>query len=114
MTALTARPRPITEAQWQEQVTKLAETLGYLWVHFRPAQTAHGWRTPVQGALGKGWPDLVLVHPRHGRVVFAELKREGETLSTEQTAVLLALSDAGADVHVWWPRDLERVAEVLR
>jgi hypothetical protein len=102
------------ESEWMEQVTDLATIRGWLFVHFRPAETSHGWRTPVQGPLGKGWPDLVLVREKDQRIIFAELKA-GKTshLSPEQEAVLNVLGRAGQEIHVWFPVDLERVAEVL-
>jgi hypothetical protein len=50
----------ITEAEFLAQVLQLAKLCGWLTAHFRPAKTAHGWRTAVQGD-GAGWPDLVLL-----------------------------------------------------
>lgn len=93
------------------QVVQLAEILGWSWVHFRPAQTARGWRTPVSGTLGKGWPDLVLA--KRGRVVFAELKSDAGRLDDAQTAVLDTLREAGAEVFVWRPRDWDGIVEAL-
>lgn len=101
----------ITEADWMRQVTDLATILGWSWAHFRPARTAHGWRTPVSGPLGAGWPDLVLVRDR--RLIFAELKRERRTTRPDQTFVLSLLADA-AETYVWVPDDLAEVAEILR
>lgn len=100
------------EAEWLTQVTELAEILGWSWVHFRPAKTRHGWRAPVSGPLGKGWPDLTLVHPRHG-IVFAELKGSGGRLDPDQIAVHATLREAGAIVYVWWPEDLTEAQEAL-
>ena len=44
----------MTEREFQQQVTDLAELYGWAWAHFRPAQPTKGWRTPVSGPLGKG------------------------------------------------------------
>jgi hypothetical protein len=41
----------MSEADLLAQVTELAELYGWQWVHFRPARTVHGWRTPVSGPL---------------------------------------------------------------
>ena len=101
----------MTEAEWLGQVTELAEMLSWSWVHFRPARTAHGWRTPVSGPLGAGWPDLTLV--RGDRIVFAELKVEGKRPTVDQVFVLSIL-DVAAEAHVWTPADLDDVAKVLR
>lgn len=94
----------------------LATVLGWEHASFRPAQTSHGWRTPVTGELGKGWPDLTLVRARDRRLVFAELKADDGVLSPDQEHVLESLRSlaggfggAGArvDVVVWRPRDLD-------
>jgi hypothetical protein len=103
----------ITEAEFLGQVIALAELLGYHAAHFRPALTSRGWRTPVQGSLGKGFPDLVLVSARRRRVVFAELKRDKAHLSDEQVTVLEVLRLAGAEVHVWRPKDWDEIAAIL-
>lgn len=109
----TAAPA-ITETAFLAQVLELAALLGYEGAHFRPALTGRGWRTPVQGSLGKGWPDLVLVRPRDRRVVFAELKSDEGRITPEQERVLGVLETAGATVYVWRPRDSDRITEILR
>ena len=92
------------------QVTDLADLLGWRWVHFRPARTDKGWRTPVQGPMGAGWPDLVLVRDR---VVIAELKTDTGRVRPEQQETLRALLQAGAEAWIWRPRDWEHVRAVL-
>lgn len=97
----------ISEAQLQRDVIDLAHVLGWRVAHFRTArvQRANGsisYQTPVQ-ADGAGWPDLVLCRER--RLIFAELKSRRGTLSPEQEAWLGHLRAAGAEVHVWKPRD---------
>lgn len=104
----------LTETQFLLQVVELAALFGFASVHFRPAQTSHGWRTPVQGPLGKGWPDLTLVRERDGRLIFAEIKDAKGKLSPEQQAVLAALRTTPAEVYLWRPADIDRIAEVLR
>lgn len=93
------------------QVTELAELLGWTWAHFRPARTEHGWRTPVSGPLGAGFPDLVMV--RRDRLLMVELKAHDGRLTPAQRDVLELLRPA-TEVHVWRPADLPLVAEVLR
>ena len=123
MTQAIATLPPTTETEWMRQVTDLAELFGWSWAHFRPAQTARGWRTSVSGPLGAGFPDLVLVRPGRflgqpgetpGRVLFIELKRHGGRLTPDQLRVGEALLTAGAEWHAWWPEDLGRAMEVLR
>ena len=91
----------MTEAELQASVVECARLFGWRVAHFRPARTAHGWRTPV-AADGAGFPDLVLVRDR---VVFRELKAADGRLRPEQATWLDALRVAGADAAVWTPGD---------
>lgn len=91
----------MTEAELQEAVVELAHLFGWRVAHFRPARTAHGWRTPV-AADGAGWPDLTLVRER---VVFAELKGDRGALRPDQIIWQRALAEAGAEHYVWRPKD---------
>jgi hypothetical protein len=101
------------ERDLQDQITELAETwLGWRWVHFRPARTKHGWRTPVSGPLGLGWPDLILV--RDSRIIAAELKSSTGVVSEAQADVLATLGLAGVEVYLWRPADWDSIVEVLR
>lgn len=102
----------MTEAELQANIVEMAEQwLGYTWVHFRPARTEHGWRTPVSGPLGKGWPDLILV--RGARIVAAELKSDSGKVAPEQEYVLGVLAAAGVETHVWRPKDWDSIVEAL-
>ena len=104
----------MTETQFLSQVLDLAALTGWSAAHFRPALTARGWRTPVQGNLGAGFPDLVLAHPTRRRLLFVELKSDVGKLSPGQADVLACLAAAGATTHVWRPRDFDAIAEILR
>lgn len=130
------RWRTVKEAELQRQITDLASVLGWSWVHFRAGMRANGrWEVAVEGPLGKGWPDLVLVRERDRRLIFAELKRELEQPTEDQVAVLGLLTQLQYWVHrsvdgqevgprtevfVWRPSDLaepivtSRIYEVLR
>jgi hypothetical protein len=94
----------LTEEDFQVEVIQTAHASGWKAAHFRPALTARGFRTPVTGD-GAGFPDLVLVHPRHG-VIFVELKTERGTISAEQLAWQHRLQVAGARAYIWRPHDL--------
>jgi VRR-NUC domain len=115
-----ARADGLTEAEFQRQVVDLAAVCGWLHVHFRPAQTSKGWRTPVSGPLGKGFPDLMLIRERDRRLIFAELKRDGAKTTPDQDRVLasldwLALGDGKRlEVYVWHPADFDKIVAVLR
>jgi hypothetical protein len=81
-------------------VIDLARLLGWRVAHFRPARGPKGWRLQVSGD-GAGFPDLVLVHPRHG-VRFRELKSGKARLSPKQAAWIDGLQAAGADAGTWY------------
>lgn len=102
----------MTERDLERGVLDIARLYGWRVVHFRPARTVTGWRTPV-AADGIGWPDLFMV--RGSRIVGAELKSDAGKLTRYQTAWLEALGDAGVETHVWRPSDYpEAIAETLR
>lgn len=94
----------LTEAQWQRQVTDLADAYGWLWYH--------PWLSVKSRA---GWPDLFLCHPRHGALAI-ELKTENRTrskLSPEQIEWLWVLNAAGIRAICARPSDLEAVRRLL-
>ena len=97
----------MSEAELQSAVIECAQLLGWKVAHFRAAQTAQGWLTPVQ-ADGKGFPDLVLIHSGHHKVLFVELKAKAGRLSVEQQDWLHRLLTASCShlgVEVWRPDD---------
>lgn len=77
----------LSEAEFQKQVIDLAKLYGWRIMHARPARTAKGWRTPLQGH--KGFPDLVLA--RVGYTIIAELKTDKAWLDPEQREWLIDL-----------------------
>ena len=100
----------MTEKEWQARVVDLAKVMGWRFAHFRPAQTARGWRTAMEGM--PGFPDLVLV--RAGRVIFAELKAGKNKPGPEQVEWINQLAAVpGVDAYVWWPQDWDQVVEAL-
>jgi len=101
----------ITEAEFQRQLIDLASMLGWSWGHFRPAKTNRGWRVPVSGPLGAGWPDLVLV--REDRLIFAELKRSRKHPPSPDQRFVLELLKGVAETYLWTPDDLDEIARVL-
>lgn len=71
----------MTEAELQQLLTDAAEMHGWLVFHDNDS------RRNVAG-----FPDLVLVHGRHGRVLFLELKSETGRVRPEQHVWMDALS----------------------
>jgi hypothetical protein len=95
------------EAAFQSWVMSLATRLGWMVCHYRPAIVRGGrYVTPIQGHAGA--PDLILA--KGGRVILAELKRNGQHPSTPQRVWLAALGDYG---RVWRPKDAQAVYDEL-
>lgn len=98
-----------SEASWQTWVIDEAHRLGWWVVHFRPARTIAGWRTPVEGD-GTGWVDLTIVRER---VIFAELKSQRGQLSPAERTWRDRLAAAGAEWHLWRPADRPEITATL-
>jgi hypothetical protein len=95
----------VSERELQDAVIEIAQMLGWRVAHFRPAKTAQGWRTAVQGD-GVGYPDITMT--RNGFLIFAELKSQKGKLGPSQQEwldALTAVSVAEDRVHtfLWRP-----------
>jgi hypothetical protein len=53
-----------------------------------------------------------MVHPARG-TIFVELKATKGVVSNTQWEWINALEDAGQEVHVWRPKDLEKISQRL-
>ena len=97
-----------TEAAFQDAVIELARLHGWKVSHARPAWTAKGYRTAIQG--DKGAPDLLLA--RRGFVLHVELKsdRKDSKLTAEQAEWRDALGDSW---RLWRPADWAELADEL-
>ena len=105
-----------TEKQFTDDVIALAKRCGWRVAHFRPAKTAKGWRTAVQGD-GKGFPDIVCLRGWH--MIVAELKVGKNKSTPEQDAWLddfrkLDNMATWVKVYEWRPADWKTIEEVLR
>jgi hypothetical protein len=85
----------VTEALLQQQVTDLARWAGYLCYHTVDSRRSR-----------PGFPDLVLVHTRNGRLIFAELKSEKGRIRPEQQVWLEHLGHHH-EVYLWRPQHWE-------
>lgn len=85
-------------------------------MHVKPGLFADGrFATMVSGTMGRGWPDLTMVRPRDGRLLFAELKVPPNTLTDEQGAVLDVLRCVMfAEVYIWRPADWPAIQGILK
>lgn len=94
------------EEDFQNQVLALAGPLGWeLTYHTHDSRRSNG-----------GFPDLVMASERRGRVVFLELKAEGEKPPADQIRWAETLTACGQEHHFLWPSDMHngRVEEILR
>ena len=103
----------LTEKCFIAMVLQLAKLCGWRVAHFRPARTATGWRTPVQGD-GKGFPDLLLIHERRGALLVAELKVGRGKVTADQDAWLAAFEAAGVPAYLWSPAEWDQIERVLK
>ena len=96
----------MSEKDFQAGVLKLARFHG-----FQLRYHTHDSRRSAPG-----FPDLVLVNTRTGRVLFRELKTNKGRVSPDQQAWLDGLTACGMDAGVWRPNDLDsgRVLAELR
>jgi hypothetical protein len=99
--------KTMTEADLQKLIIQAAQLYGWRVSHFRPALTAKGWRTAVEGHAG--FPDLVLA--RAGVVIVAELKTERGKLTAAQAVWREALGDC---YRLWRPHDIGAILSELR
>jgi len=101
---------PMLEKDWQGRVVDLARLMGWRIAHFRPAQTAKGWRTSMTGS--PGWPDLVLLRPP--RLILAELKVASPVRPDQQEWLDQLGQVPGVECFVWRPDDWDGVIDILR
>lgn len=102
----------MNEAAFQRRVVDAAKLYGWRCCHTRKAMVRAGQvATPTSVP---GWPDLVLWHETHAVVLFVELKADKGYLSAQQRDVLASLSNAGASIAIWRPRDWPHVLAVLQ
>ena len=112
-----AQVKPITEAEFQQQVIQLAKLRGWLVHHTRPARMkvrgVETYRTPIAGHAG--FPDLVLA--RRGRVIYAELKAQAGQLREDQIrwrdAMCPPERQAFCGWFLWRPSDWATIEKVL-
>ncbi len=80
-TRATTTKLEISEENLVRAILDRAARNGWRAVHYRPARTAHGWRTALEGHSGA--PDVIAVHPSRG-VLLIEAKSKTGRLRPEQ------------------------------
>jgi len=102
----------LSEAEFQKEVITLAKLHRWKVMHTQPAQVRPGkWITPNTG--DQGFPDLVMVSTCGRGTIFVELKATKGVVSDTQWEWIIALEDAGQEVHVWRPKDLDKISARL-
>ena len=96
----TEAPGGELERDFQRRVIKLAKLNSWLVYHTHDSRKSQ-----------PGFPDLVLA--RRGRVIFAELKKNGAKATPEQLKWLYALNGCETVAKVWWPMDFAEIEDVL-
>jgi hypothetical protein len=91
-----------TEAQLQDLVEGMLDTFGWHHWHVTDAR-----RQDLEGV-----PDVIAY--RGPRLLFAELKVPGYTTTDVQAVHLEALARTGAEVHLWYPADMDDAERILR
>lgn len=131
---MTLLASDLTEDQWLRTVLDLAAAYGWRTYHVdnsarkvtrRSGSVAWVRNVNVQG---KGFPDLVLVRAKDGRLIFAELKTNTGHVDHEQRQWLNDLEAVHDEVHhqsgnlmrdhievfIWRPRDYDAMERALR
>jgi hypothetical protein len=90
----------MTEKAWQAVVLDLARLHGWQAYHTFDSRRSQ-----------PGFPDLVLW--RRGELIFVELKTDKGRVTPDQLRVISGLEDAGQQVYVWRPDDLDFAQKVL-
>ena len=94
--------RQILEKDFLNNIVKLARLSGWLVYHTYDSRRSE-----------KGYPDITMT--RHGRIIFAEVKREGEAPTVEQTIWLKTLAEnENIEVYLWYPSEWENVESILK
>lgn len=111
----------VSEKAFQASVLDLADRLKWKTAHFhstiRHVREKDGSYRTIGDKAAAGFPDLVLV--RDGRLIFAELKREGAKLSPAQREwadALIGVETVSRTVswRTWRPSDWPDIEATLR
>jgi hypothetical protein len=102
MTARSTVASAMSEKELQQTIVDTARLLGWMVYHTHDSRRSE-----------PGFPDLVLVHPKRGRLMFVECKSATGRVTPEQTAWLDALALAGQTVKLAFPEVLDDMLAAL-
>jgi hypothetical protein len=99
----TRKDDRLLEKHFQEQVRWLAKLSGDEFIY----HTHDSRNSPA------GFPDIIVL--REGRMIVAELKREGGQPTPEQYFWLIEFLKMGnTEVYLWYPSDWDEIERVIR
>jgi hypothetical protein len=104
----------VTEKAFLASIVELATLTGWKTFHVSDSRRQVAKNVHVGDVMAKGFPDLVLCHPKRGQLLVRELKVGSNKLTEEQLAWLDALRACDVDAGVWTPRDWPRIERVLK
>lgn len=109
-----ANVNKLTEKQFMQHIIELAQINGWKVAHFRAGLTQSGkWRTQVQ-ADGAGFPDLVIVREKDGKLCFIECKSDiGKLTPLQKEWIDTLKKNRGIAVFEWRPKDWDAIVGVL-
>lgn len=102
---MAKRPKPanyVPEKDLQQRIKQVARQLGWKLHH-----ETYSLGTPP------GYPDLTLVHPRHG-VLWLELKASNGVVKPSQQEWIDRLTEAGQRAYIVFPQHEDLVLEMLQ
>lgn len=102
-------PASILETPFQAEIVKLARLFGWRVMHVNDSRREvvdrrRGISFLVGDEDAKGWPDLVLAHPRWHVVAVRELKTNKGRVDPKQREWVELLTACGIDAAIWRPR----------
>ena len=86
--------KSMSEATLQTNVEQIAREFGWLFYHTHDSRRSQA-----------GFPDVVFLHPKTGRLIVRELKDMRRKPTAEQEKWLAAFTVAGVDAGIWRPID---------
>ena len=98
-----------THDSLMNKIINMAKSMGYDKIY-------HTWRSYHSP---KGFFDIVIGRSRDGRLLFIEVKKEGDELTPDQQKwfeflTLVASLNETVEVYVWYPHDWDEIAKILQ